>query len=108
MQTVQCTGWWEQNGLGRQPMETLRLRFEEHQIVGAGTDVVGEFTLHGLVKESDVTIQKQYIDAHTVDYHGTFDGEGTLQGVWSIFGVGGRWLIKVVGLEHGSAEIQDL
>ena len=71
-------------------METLRLRFEEQWIVGAGSDVVGDFTLKGLVKESDVTLHNQYTNAHAVEYHGTFDGEGTLQGIWSIFGVGGR------------------
>lgn len=108
MQEVQCAGWWEQSGLGRQPMQALRMRFEENLIVGAGSDVVGDFTLQGRVKESKVTIQKLYTDAHSVAYHGTFDGEGTLQGVWDIFGVGGRWLIKVVGLESGSTDIQDL
>lgn len=108
MQTVECAGWWEQDGMGRQPMGALQLGFEDQRIVGAGTDVIGDFTLQGGLKESNVTIVKHYVDAHSVDYRGTFDGEGTLQGVWSIHGVGGRWLIKVVGADTASMEIQDL
>ena len=108
MQMVKCAGWWEQDGLGRQPMEPLKLRFEKNRITGAGADVIGAFTLEGELRDSKVTIVKQYVDAHVVDYPGTFDGEGTLQGLWSIYGVGGRWHIKVVAAEAESAEIQDL
>lgn len=105
---VRCAGWWEQDGLGRQMMEPLQVRFEDDHLVGAGTDVIGDFTLRGVIRDSTVTIVKQYVGAHSVDYPGTFDGEGTLQGLWSIHGIGGRWLIKVVASEAGSTEIVDL
>ena len=104
---VECIGWWEQTGLGRQSMDDLRLRFSAGTISGTGVDVVGEFEVHGTVHHGDVLLKKQYVGAHQVTYFGTFDGEGTLQGKWSIFGVGGRWLIRIAG-EREPAEIVDL
>ena len=77
-------------------MNDLQLQFREDRIVGAGVDVVGEFAFDGTVSNGDVILKKQYVDAHEVIYTGTFDGEGTLQGLWSISGVGGRWLIRIV------------
>jgi len=108
MSTVRCEGWWEQTGYGRQPMHSLRLRFDNHLIVGEGFDTIGPFTLQGVLRQGVVNLQKYYEDAHSVDYPGTFDGEGTLQGMWSIHGFGGRWLIKVVATETSTTEIQDL
>ncbi|MEZ6132213.1 MAG: hypothetical protein R3C59_26430 [Planctomycetaceae bacterium] len=101
MDVVRCEGWWEQAGYGRQPMHGLRLRFDDRLIVGEGFDIIGPFTLEGFIRQGVVNLQKHYKDAHSVDYPGTFDGEGTLQGHWSIHGFGGRWLIKVVALEPG-------
>lgn len=88
-------------------MESLQLQFDAGRIVGTGMDVVGDFQVDGTVEHGAVSLKKQYIDAHEVTYVGAFDGEGTLQGVWSIFGVGGRWLIRVIGNQH-SEEIVDL
>lgn len=97
MQAVNCEGWWEQRGLGRQLMSGLQLSFADGQIIGQGTDIVGEFVLSGAINGNEVSMLKQYIDKHQVSYPGTFDGEGTLQGLWTIDQVGGRWLIKIVG-----------
>lgn len=97
MQLVRCDGWWEQQGLGRQLMTNLQLGFRDGEIIGQGEDVIGEFVLSGRLKDGQTTLLKQYIGAHQVNYPGSFDGEGTLQGLWSINEIGGRWLIKIVG-----------
>ena len=41
---VQCDGWWDEVGYGRQPMLQLGLRITGRQITGSGTDIVGPFT----------------------------------------------------------------
>lgn len=96
MQQVKCDGWWEQNGLGRQPMDDLLLSIQDGSLIGQGTDVVGDFELRGELVEGRVSIMKQYVNAHEVYYSGTFDGEGTLQGNWAINSIGGSWLIRIV------------
>lgn len=108
MHNLVCTGWWEQAGLGQQPMHALRMTFAETAISGQGHDLVGAFTISGTLIHGCVTLKKQYLKAHTVNYSGTFDGEGTLQGMWSIHGIGGRWLIRVVAVDATSLDIQDL
>lgn len=96
MNTMQCEGWWEQRGLGRQPMENLQLTFDQGRLWGQGLDVIGPFTLQGQLSGEKAVLSKQYHGAHHVDYPGFFDGEGTLQGHWKIDTVGGRWMIRVV------------
>lgn len=108
MQSVECTGWWEQAGFGRQLMHALRLTFDDAVIKGQGRDLVGPFTISGTLVGGRVFLEKQYFQAHAVNYSGTFDGEGTLQGMWSIHGMGGRWLIKVMAVDASSLNIQDL
>ena len=107
LSVVTCQGWWEQSGFGRQPMNGLMLAFRGDQLAGQGSDIIGDFEITGTLREGNVSISKNYVGAHSVDYFGTYDGEGTLQGAWSIFGVGGRWLIRVVR-GNESAEIVDL
>jgi len=103
----QCEGWWEQRGLGQQPMEGLRIAFVGDRLRGTGTDVVGAFTLAGTVApDGQVAIVKQYLRQHAVDYLGTHDGEGTLAGEWHVAGFRGRWKIHVRRLE-GEAEIHE-
>jgi hypothetical protein len=82
-------GYWEQAGWGRQPMHELELHFGGGNVRGSGRDVIGRFTFagtydyHGLVR-----LVKQYLGRHQVLYEGTYDGEGTIYGQWSI---GDRW-----------------
>lgn len=112
MSRLRCEGWWEQQGLGRQPMEDLELTFRDGDVSGSGRDIVGDFILSGQLQSDRALLVKQYVGSHRVDYPGSFDGEGTLQGLWSIHGFGGKWMIRVAkdsggDQRTGSAEIQD-
>ena len=90
-----CVGWWEQVFFGRQPMENLPLSFDGRRIRGAGVDIVGPFTLEGLLDErGGVAMIKQY-RGHAVDYLGMYDGEGTMSGQWRIGADHGRWMITI-------------
>lgn len=110
-QKVHCEGWWEQGGFGRQAMLQLQLQIDGNLISGTGTDIVGPFTLSGVRVDEKVTIKKQYIARHSVEYHGTYDGEGTMSGLWRIGFWGGKWLIKIVSLatepDEGPAAISE-
>ena len=78
-------GYWEQLFFGRQPMHDLTLYFAAGRIDGAGRDMIGRFTFSGSYdNEGHVTLTKQYVGRHSVLYHGTYDGEGTIFGRWSI------------------------
>jgi hypothetical protein len=91
---ISCDGWWQQVGLGRQRMRELRLRFDGGRISGLGQDIVGAFTLAGEVRENgQVTMIKHYLGRHTVEYVGSYDGEGTLFGDWRCGGMTDRWRI---------------
>lgn len=80
-------GWWEQNSMGRQPMEDFELRFAEGRIEGEGWDVVGSFVFRGQYDDKgSVRMVKQYLGAHKVHYKGAYDGEGTIFGEWTILG----------------------
>lgn len=103
---VQCEGWWEQDGFGRQPMLDLQLKFTAEEITGTGTDLIGDFEFRGSIKGTAIQLTKQYIGAHAVDYIGLWDGEGTYQGTWNISGYMGRWLIKVVRAESGTPIVE--
>jgi hypothetical protein len=65
--------------------------------------------LTGTIEDGKVAIVKQYIGQHSVDYLGTYDGEGTMHGMWRIGLFGGNWMIKVVGhaVEADEAEIRE-
>jgi hypothetical protein len=100
---VHCEGWWQQVVLGRQPMDDLCLSFAAGRVEGSGTDIVGPFLLSGLIADDGTLVMdKQYIGQHTVQYVGTYDGEGTLSGTWQIGRDQGPWLIRLV---RSSAEV---
>src|SRR4051794_34784171 len=81
-------GYWEQAGYGRQPMHDLVLRFGGGQVEGSGRDCIGRFTFAGTYDDrGSVTLVKQYVGRHRVQYQGTYDGEGTIYGRWSIYDV---------------------
>jgi len=112
MTLLQCSGWWEQEGYGRQSMDDLRLIFSDGKLSGMGTDIVGAFEFTGLLTDDRIYLFKQYLGKHSIEYHGTSIGEGLYTGDWSCFGyVGGRWLIRVeraAGHDSiSSAEIND-
>ncbi len=108
-------GWWEQYGWGRQPMGPLVLRFADGRIEGEGRDVVGPFTFTGAYDDHGaIRMVKQYLGRHQVHYQGTYDGEGTILGRWSIpplippFGSGSFALSPVIGKPPADAPIEDL
>jgi hypothetical protein len=79
------TGFWEQPGWGKQPMHDLELYFAEGAIEGHGRDCIGAFTFEGTYeRDGSVAMTKQYLGRHRVLYHGSYDGEGTVFGRWSI------------------------
>ncbi|MFN4258876.1 MAG: hypothetical protein ACK4RK_06230 [Gemmataceae bacterium] len=78
-------GYWEQPGWGRQAMHDLILRFADGCISGSGHDCIGLFTFEGRYDpQGGVTLRKQYLGRHQVLYVGSYDGEGTIFGHWSI------------------------
>jgi len=117
MSEIQCTGWWQQSGYGRQPMRQLCLNFSGNDvsgndvsgntITGQGIDVIAPFTLAGRVREDGaVEILKQYFRRHSVLYVGQYDGEGLFYGHWDIQGQRGEWSIKL--LRSNSTEADDI
>jgi hypothetical protein len=94
---AKCIGWWEQKGLGRQPMEDLVIEFSTGLIRGSGRDVVGDFEMYGTMEnDGRVKIVKQYVGRHQVVYSGSYDGEGTMFGTWLIEMLTGSWSIKLL------------
>jgi hypothetical protein len=79
-------GFWVQEYYGRQAMTPFTLKFAEGRVTGQGKDMVGRFTFSGLYDEATGTVRmvKQYIGKHQVLYVGQPDGEGSIQGTWSI------------------------
>ncbi|MBX3423274.1 MAG: hypothetical protein KF752_17080 [Pirellulaceae bacterium] len=94
---IQCSGWWQQHGYGRQPMHELQLDFRGPSIIGQGRDLIAAFTLAGKLRpDGGVELIKQYQHRHSVLYVGTYDGEGTLSGRWDISGHQGQWTIRLL------------
>lgn len=79
-------GFWVQEVYGRQPMSAFSLHFVNGEITGGGRDVIGRFTFTGAydIRTGDVVMMKQYVGKHRVMYRGAPDGEGCIQGTWSI------------------------
>jgi hypothetical protein len=79
-------GFWVQGFYGRQPMKAFALRFADGKVSGEGRDMVGPFTFSGAYNESTGALRmvKQYLGKHMVLYVGHPDGEGSIQGTWSI------------------------
>ncbi len=115
MARLQCSGWWEQTGFGRQPMKDLQISFSNGRIFGQGTDIVGDFELDGSIDQEMIYLCKQYIGQHRIDYHGTSIGEGAYTGKWSCYGIpGGNWFIGIIrsadtteALTHDVQEIRN-
>ena len=98
MEHVHCTGWWEQDELGRQYMEGLIVAIDGTRISGSGTDLAGMFTLEGTVADDGhVRVKKQYLDQHSVMYLGRYDGARRLWGRWQLNLLQGPWEIVLKG-----------
>jgi hypothetical protein len=66
-------------------MHDLVLRFADGRIEGEGIDIIGRFTFAGEYdRTGSVTLVKKYLGRHQVLYQGSYDGEGTIFGEWSI------------------------
>jgi hypothetical protein len=92
-------------------MGPLVLRFHDGQIEGEGRDVVGRFTFQGKYdNQGHIRMVKQYLGRHRVIYQGTYDGEGTIFGQWSIppFWSGPFALSPVAGKLPADAPIENL
>ncbi|NND96805.1 MAG: hypothetical protein HKN47_05685 [Pirellulaceae bacterium] len=105
---IQCEGWWQQEFLGKQAMEPLSLDFRDGAISGSGRDVVGPFTMTGMIREGSVAIDKQYVGQHSARYLGQFDGEGSMQGTWHIGTMTGPWMIYLRGKNAAGADVADV
>ena len=108
---IECTGWWQQKGFGRQPMNDLKLDFRGPTIFGQGSDIIAPFTISGKVRpDGSVEIIKKYDLRHSVLYVGTYDGEGTLCGRWDIGGYQGEWSIRLLraSASQGDESIQEI
>jgi hypothetical protein len=87
-------------------MHELRMAFADGKVRGAGRDVVGDFLFNGTISPNgDVIMVKQYIGRHSVNYTGTYDGEGLMQGRWSLGLFSGPWLIRL-GRSDGSTGVE--
>jgi hypothetical protein len=66
-------------------MHELVLHFSGGLVEGGGRDIIGRFLFHGTCNDKgEVRLVKQYVGRHQVLYVGTYDGEGTIFGRWSI------------------------
>ncbi len=98
MEHVHCTGWWEQDELGRQYMEGLIVAIDGTRVSGSGTDMAGMFTLDGSVGEDgELHLMKRYLGSHSVTYRGRYDGHRRLWGRWQLNLLQGPWEIVLKG-----------
>ena len=107
---LHCEGWWEQRGWGRQDMQELTLAFDGERVSGSGHDMVGVFRFEGTIDaQGRVAMVKRYFGKHNVDYVGTYDGEGLLQGQWRMWDYDrGTWLIWIKkGSAASESEIEE-
>ncbi|MEO0897934.1 MAG: hypothetical protein AAFY71_16115 [Bacteroidota bacterium] len=96
MDQQKCTGWWEQNFVGRHDMKGLMVTIDGNKISGSGFDVVGTFTFEGTLEDNnDVFMVKQYLGQHTVRYKGEYNGRDHMWGVWSLSWDQGPWEIRL-------------
>lgn len=67
-------------------MTPFSLNFNQGRVSGDGRDMVGLFTFAGTYDEAtgEIRMMKQYLGKHQVLYVGKPDGEGSIQGTWSI------------------------
>jgi hypothetical protein len=105
-------GFWVQEHWGRQAMTPFTLQFTAGRVTGEGRDMVGRFTFSGEYDETtgEVRMVKQYLGKHQVLYVGRPDGEGSIQGTWSIgeYYTGPFLLRPRIGKPKGDEPIQEI
>ncbi|MBN9120999.1 MAG: hypothetical protein J0I06_17920 [Planctomycetes bacterium] len=105
-------GFWVQKEYGRQPMVPFTLRFADGKVRGDGRDMVGRFTFSGVYSETTgaVRMVKHYLGKHVVLYVGQPDGEGSIQGTWSIghYDTGSFLLRPAIQKPVGDEPIQEI
>jgi hypothetical protein len=77
------TGFYVQYGV--QWRQDLVLTFADGGVRGSGGDALGPFAIRGRYDRAalEVTWQKSYLGAHTVDYRGFREGKG-IWGTWEL------------------------
>ena len=104
-------GFWVQERFGCQPMTAFTLTFTHGEISGGGKDIVGRFTFTGTydIRNGELVMMKQYIGKHRVLYRGLPDGEGSIQGTWSVDGTTGVFMLKpIVPRTRGDEPIEEI
>jgi len=107
----QWEGFWVQEQFGCQPMTAFTLAFLSGEITGGGKDIIGRFTFTGSydIRSGEIVMMKQYIGKHRVLYQGNPDGEGCIQGTWSIGGTSGGFLLRpAVPRPRGDEPVQEM
>ncbi len=103
-------GFWVRPGGSRGSMSPLILRFAAGTVSGDGLDWVGPFSFRGEYDQAtgEVRMIKQYLGKHQVLYVGRPDGEGSIQGTWSIGTVdSGPFLLRpALGRPTGAEAIE--
>lgn len=90
-------------------MTELHLKFDSGFIIGSGRDIIGPFTFRGTIdSQGHVAMVKQYLGQHSVDYVGSYDGEGLLYGEWHIRDMKDRWLIRIKGVQGCSTTAEEI
>ena len=60
------SGFWQQEGWGRQPMQAFELQFRHDTVIGGGFDIVGSFRILGEWEPTNGAMHfvKKYVGAH--------------------------------------------
>jgi len=74
----------------------FRLKFKGGRVKGKGADAIGNFVWSGTYDSNakTVTMVKQYIGKHSVQYVGTKTGEKKFEGTWSVGSSNGAFLLQ--------------
>jgi len=78
-------GYYMYQGIAKKLPMHLTLQFGEGKVKGAGIDGPGQFVIDGVYDDanSSVTLNKQYIGKHNLQYRGHFQSDEIL-GDWSL------------------------
>jgi hypothetical protein len=79
------TGFWLQRFYAGRQYQALNLTFANGEVLGDGSDRVGEFTMAGSydLKTGRCDLVKAYIGAHALSYEGKNEGDGKwIWGLW--------------------------